>query len=131
MAEKCVVKDVIPAEPKDVYEAWLDGKKHAKMTGAGAAGSGKKSAKFTAWDGYISGKNTALIPGNKIVQAWRTTEFPENAPDSKLTVSLKKVKSGTEVTITHTEIPDGQSKSYKKGWIDFYFKPMKKYFNKK
>ncbi len=128
MAEKCVVKDIIPAEPGEIYASWLDGKKHSKMTGAGASGTAKAGAKFSAWDKYITGTNLEMVPGKKIVQAWRTTEFPEDAADSKLVVTFRKAKGGTLVSITHTNIPDGQAAGYKKGWVDYYFKPMKKYF---
>jgi activator of HSP90 ATPase len=38
--------------------------------------------------------------------------------------------NGTRVTIIHSEIPAGQGEGYKKGWKDFYFKPMKKYFER-
>jgi activator of HSP90 ATPase len=131
MAEKIKIKDIIPASPAEIYGAWLNSKKHAAMTGAGATASARAGGKFTAWDGYISGKNIKFEKDKKIVQAWRTTGFPNNEPDSKLEVVLKKIRGGTEVTFIHTGIPDGQGKSYKKGWIDFYFKPMKKYFKGK
>ena len=100
------------------------------MTGSVAKVSGRLRGKFSAWDGYISGKTLELDPERRIVQAWRTTEFPKDAPDSHLEVFLAKTKSGTKVTLTHTKIPEGQSVSYKQGWEDFYFTPMKKYFGK-
>ena len=39
---------------------------------------------ITAWDGYISGRNVELIPGERIVQTWRTSEFGVSDPDSNL-----------------------------------------------
>ena len=98
------------------------------MTSSPARVSGKVGGKFTAWDGYISGRTLELEPDQRIVQAWRTSEFAAEAPDSRLEVLLAKVKGGTRVTFIHTNLPDGQSASYKLGWKDFYFKPMKSYF---
>jgi activator of HSP90 ATPase len=118
-------------KPKVIYTAWLNSKGHSKMTGSKANINPKVNSGFTAWDGYITGKTTELKTDKKIVQKWRTTEFPEHAQDSLLEVKLTPVQNGTKLTIEHKNIPDGQAESYKKGWKDFYFKPMEEYFNSK
>ena len=100
------------------------------MTGSAARVSGKAGGRFTAWDGYISGRTLELEPDQRIVQAWRTTEFPDDAPDSHLEVFLEKVKRGTKISFIHTGLPSGTAASYKQGWKDFYFTPMKAYFGK-
>ncbi|HEU0294415.1 MAG TPA: SRPBCC domain-containing protein [Anaerolineales bacterium] len=111
-------------------KAWLSTKGHTLMTGSAARVSGKVGGRFTAWDGYISGRTLELEPDQRIVQAWRTTEFPDNAPDSHLEVSLEKVKRRTKVTISHSALPPGTASAYKQGWKDSYFAPMKTYFGK-
>jgi activator of HSP90 ATPase len=131
MTEKIKLSAVIPATAKEIYIAWLDSKKHSAFTGGGKAKIDPKvKGKFTAWEDYISGTNLELIPNKKIVQAWRTTEFPAKHPDSILEVILEPAAKGTKVTLVHSEIPEGQSADYKKGWKDFYLTPMKKYFSK-
>jgi len=71
-----------------------------------------------------------LIPYSKIVQAWRTTSFKDNDEDSRIEIILNETKGKTELTLTHSNITkDGED--YKKGWEDYYFKPMKDYFAKK
>jgi activator of HSP90 ATPase len=122
---------VIPAEPNAVYAAWMSSRGHSEMTGSGAAVTARVGAKFSAWDGYISGKTLELKPPSRILQSWRTTEFAAEDPDSMLEVLLEKARGGTKVTLKHTSIPAGHGAEYKKGWIDFYFKPMKEYFQKK
>ncbi|MGA2480064.1 MAG: SRPBCC domain-containing protein, partial [Spirochaetia bacterium] len=121
---------VIPAEPKAVYTAWMSSKGHSEMTGSGATVSARAGGAFSAWDGYISGKTLELKSPSRILQAWRTTEFAAEDPDSMLEVLLEEAKGGTKVTLKHTNIPAGHGAEYKKGWIDFYFKPMKEYFSK-
>jgi activator of HSP90 ATPase len=59
---------------------------------------------------------------------WRTSEFSEDAADSRFEVLLEPAKGGTKVTFRHSDIPEGQGKSYEQGWIDNYFTPMKAYF---
>lgn len=127
--EKFRIKGVIPAAPGAVYRAWLSSAKHSAMTGAGAKVSAGAGGSFTAWDGYISGKNIELKKDGYIKQSWRTAEFDAAAADSILEITLKKIKAGTELTIVHSKVPAGHGSSLKKGWLDYYFKPMKKYFS--
>ncbi|MGA7193292.1 MAG: SRPBCC domain-containing protein [Anaerolineales bacterium] len=124
------MSDVITATPEQIYKAWLSTDGHTKMTGSPAEVEGRVKGKFTAWDGYISGETLELKPYSRIVQAWRTTEFPGGSPDSRVEILLESVKDGTKVTFVHSNIPDGQADDYKQGWQDFYFKPMKNYYSK-
>ncbi len=64
----------------------------------------------------------------RIVQRWRTLEFPAEAPDSLLEITLEPSNGGTLITIDHSEIPGGQGDSYKTGWVDNYFDPMDEHF---
>jgi activator of HSP90 ATPase len=128
MAFEFTVSDVIPASPKAVYAAWLNGKSHAAMTRGGpATGSTKVGGRFTAWDGYIAGKNLKLEPDRRIVQSWRTTEFKDGDPDSEIDVQLEAVVKGTKITLRHSNVPEGHN-GYKSGWQTCYFDPMKTYF---
>jgi activator of HSP90 ATPase len=117
----------LPAKAADIYKAWLSTTGHTEMTGSPAKVDGRVKGDFTAWDGYIWGTFLELEENRKIVQAWRTSEFPEEAEDSHVEVILEEKEGKTRLTIIHTHIPEGQD-SYKKGWEDFYFAPMKKYF---
>ena len=126
MAENIKVSDIIPAPPERVYTAWLDPKEHARMTGAIATDEG--DGRFSAWDGYITGRTVSCVPHSKIVQAWRTTEFPSDLPDSVLTILFAKADGGTKVTLVHEELPEGQSEAYALGWDEHYFAPMKAFF---
>ncbi|MGO8693188.1 MAG: SRPBCC domain-containing protein [Rectinemataceae bacterium] len=130
-SESLKVSAIIPAPPQAVYDAWLSAKEHSAMTGSPAKASKKVNGAFTAWDGYISGKNIELKSPDRILQSWRTTEFPSDAPDSLLEVLLAAAKGGTKVTLIQTAIPEGQGASYRQGWIDHYFTPMKEYFSRK
>lgn len=129
MLESIEVADVIPASPKQIYDAWLDGAGHAALTGGSQAKvDPRPGGRFSAWDGYISGTTLELDPNRRIVQAWRTTEFPEGSQDSRLEVLLEPAAGGTRVTFRHTGIPEGQSAEYAQGWVDYYFEPMKRHF---
>ena len=122
------LSEVVAAKPTEIYEAWLSSGGHTAMTGSPAEVDGKVGGNFSAWDGYICGTTLELTPNRRIVQAWRTSEFPDDAPDSHLEVLLEEVAEGTRVTFLHQDMPDDQVDSYRQGWEDFYFKPMKEYF---
>jgi activator of HSP90 ATPase len=111
-----------------VYKAWLDSDSHTDMTGGEAECSDEIGDTYSTWDEYITGKNISLIPYSEIIQTWRTSEFADTDPDSKLTLLLKNTESGCELTLIHENIPEGQS-DYKKGWIEHYLNPMKEFFN--
>lgn len=123
-------KIVLSAKPEEVYEALLDPKKHSEFTGSKATGRPVVGAKFTAWDGYISGKNLELEKGKRILQEWVTTDWPEGYPPSKIEFTFKEVDGRTELTMVHCDIPLEQKEELKQGWIDFYWEPLKNYFEK-
>src|SRR5687768_17315012 len=118
------ISTVIPASVSDIYNDWLSSEGHEAMTGNPANVDGKVGGKFTAWDGYIFGSTVELDPHKRIVQAWRTTEFPDDAPDSRLEILFEETATGTKVTLIHSNMPVDQVDSYRQGWEDFYFKPM-------
>jgi activator of HSP90 ATPase len=122
---------VLPVKPEKMYKDWLDSAAHSAFTGSPAEIDPKKGGKYFAWEGYIFGKTLDLTPGKRIRQSWRTTEFPDDSPDSTLEILFEPDGDGTRLTLIHTGIPDNQSAEYKKGWEDFYFDPMKKYYKKK
>jgi len=118
----------LPAPPQAVYDAWLDSTAHSAMTGSTAKIGNTVGDRYTAWDGYIAGKTVELAPGRRIVQSWRTTEFDSKDPDSTVVVDLEPTKKGTRLTLTHRGVPDGQTSYENGGWRDFYFAPMRAYF---
>ena len=128
MSEQLELSVNLPAPPKHVYEAWMDSQDHGAFSGSAAAIDPRVGGRFTAWDEYISGETLALEPYRRILQSWRTPEFPADAPDSQLEILLEAVEGGTKLTLKHTQIPDGQGTEYEKGWTEYYFKPMLEFF---
>lgn len=128
MKNKFELTVTLPASAEEIFNAWLSSEDHGAMTGSAAQVEGKVGGAFTAWDGYIFGKTLEVESPHRIVQAWRTSEFPEDAPDSRVEILFDEVKGGTKLTLIHSDMPEDQVESYKQGWEDFYFKPMKEYF---
>jgi activator of HSP90 ATPase len=129
MSESIEVSAVLPSSPTRIYYAWLSSDEHAAMTGEDAQIDPRVGGHYSTAGDYIQATFTELERPNRIVQLWRTTEFPADAPDSRLEVLLEEIEGGTKITVRQSDIPDGQGEAYEKGWVEFYFEPMKSYFS--
>ena len=131
MPDAFQVEMLVAAEPQRVFSAWLDAKEHATFTGGGeAVVEPWNGGRFIAWGGYIHGILLGVDTGVRIVQTWRTSEFPPEARDSRVTVEFDAVRGGTRVRIRHSDLPPSQVKRYEKGWVEHYLKPLVRYFAK-
>lgn len=129
--ENLELEIIIEASAEKIYSDWLSDDGHSAMTGGDATGSHEIGFEYSAWDGYISGKNLALVPNQKISQTWRTVEFPEDAPDSILDIELNEVEPGkTKLTLKQKDLQIGDAKKYSDGWKMHYFEPMTAYYSK-
>ena len=128
MEQKIDISCVFEATSEELFNAWLSSDEHTEMTGGEATIEPITGSSFKTWDGYISGKNLEIIPYSKIIQSWRTTEFSETDEDSILTLEFIDLGDKTELRLSQIKIPDGQADSYKQGWEDYYFKPMRDFF---
>jgi len=122
---------VVDATPDEVYEAYVEPRKHSEFTGSPASGEAKVGGKFTAWDGYITGKYLELVKGRKIVHEWTTTEWPAGYPASVVEITLRQKGKKTELTMVHSKVPAEQAADYSEGWRDWYWKPLKEYLAKR
>lgn len=113
-----------------VYDALMNSKTHTALTGSSAQISARIGGKFKAWDGVISGKNLKLKRGRRIVQEWVTTGWPKNASPSRLTINLRPIKQGTEISLLQEDVPAKDAATYDQGWHDYYGKPMARFFQK-
>jgi len=121
---------VLEASPVEVYEAYTDPKKHSEFTGSPATGRPRVGATFTAWDGYITGRFVELDRGKKVVQEWKTTEWPPEYPPSVLELTFKARGKKTVLTMVHSKVPAEQAPDYAQGWKDHYWKPLKAYLER-
>lgn len=117
---------MLPGSAHEVFELWMDEKKHAEVTGAKVIMSRAVGGEFSTFDGWATGKNIELIPNKKIIQTWRADDWPPGH-FSTLTVHLLPGHGGTKLLFTQTGVPIAQSKSVAEGWKDYYWEPMKKY----
>lgn len=124
------VTEVIGASAAAIYDSFLDSDAHTAMTGAPAVVNAELDKTFTAWEGYITGKNIELRPKAYIKQSWRTAHFLEGQEDSIVEITLDEIDvNKTRVTIHHSNLTEAGRK-YETGWFAHYFEPMKNFFEK-
>jgi hypothetical protein len=58
----------------------------------------------------------------------RTSEFDDEAEDSRIEVVLVPAGQGTEIRIRHSNVPADQRGYEEGGWQESYFEPMRTYF---
>ena len=128
MKKSIQLTDRFPVARKELFNAWLDSDKHGVFTGSTARIDPVEGGEHRAWDGYIWGTTVTIVPHERIVQTWRTSDFPEGSPDSVIELAFGESEGYTTLTIVHTKIPEGQEEDYRKGWVDFYFTPMHEFY---
>ena len=132
MADKIKTKTInqtttFDAGPEVVYGALMDSKKHSEFTGSKAEISKEVGGEISAYDGYIEGKNLELQENKKIVQSWRANDWPEGHW-TRVTFSLIRKGKKTQLKFKHEGVPAEFYEDIEKGWIDYYWKPMKEIF---
>jgi len=131
MPDSFQLEMIVAAEPQRVFSAWMDSREHAAFTGGGeAVVEPWAGGRFIAWDGYIHGILLGVDEGRRIVQTWRTSEFPPEARDSRLVLEFEPARGGTRVVVRHSDLPPSHVKKYERGWNEHYLKALARYFAK-
>jgi uncharacterized protein YndB with AHSA1/START domain len=117
----------LPASPADVYRAYMTSREHAKFTGSSAHMSSRIGGAFSCGDDSIRGINVDLVPGKRIVQAWRLSHWKEGVY-SLVTFSLRKKGKGTLLTLDHLAIPAEEREEIDDGWTTYDWNPLQEYF---
>ena len=114
------------ATPHEIFELFIDSKKHAGFTGAKANISRKKNGKIVAYNGWIQGKNLEIVKDKRIMQLWRSADW-EKGHFSKAEFKLEKKGKGCKLTFTQTGVPDEKYFHINQGWKRQYWEKMKEY----
>jgi len=129
---------VFRANRKRVYEALTDEKQFDKVVKLSAAMQSGASlgdmptqiarevgGTFTLFGGHIVGRHVELVPGERIVQAWRVATW-EAGVYSIARFQLAEEGVGTKLTFAHTGFPNGQGEHLASGWRGNYWEPLAK-----
>ncbi len=96
------------ATPKDLYNLYMNEKKHSKATGGPAKITNKEGASFSVHDGYITGENLKIVKNQLIVQSWRGADWDKKDADSTLMIHLEPKGNDVVFHAVHSNVPDNQ-----------------------
>ena len=126
IVQKVVFKNSTPAQ---LYNVYLDAKKHSAAIGAPVKISKRAGAAFTAHGRYIKGLNLQLVKDRMIVQSWRGSDWAKKELDSTLILQFCPQGSDTLLVMVHANVPEEHAFGIRKGWQEYYWKPWKKYLS--
>lgn len=128
ISQKVVFKET---KKESLYDLYMNAKKHSEATGSPAKITEKEGSSFSAFDGYIVGKNLMIVKDQLIVQLWRGSDWAKKDPDSVFMLSLEQKGKDALLNMVHANVPEKQVDDLAKGWRDFYWKPWKKFLTGK
>jgi len=114
----------IDASPAAVYGVLTGSDEFARMTGGRAADiSNAVGGAASMFGGDIRARNIELVPGKRVVQAWRSQAWPEGVY-SIVRFELVPAGKGTKVTFDQAGHPDEAQQMLEGGWHQMYWQPM-------
>jgi len=118
----------LDAPPAEVFDTYLDARRHAAITGAPASVAARVGAPFVAFDKALSGRILHLVPKSLIVQSWRASQWKSSDADSILVLSLQPIgRARTRVELVHVNVPDHDFAGVSQGWEIYYWAPWRAY----
>ena len=116
----------LPAAPQRVYQVLTDAKQFSACTGAPADISADVGGAFSIFGGHIIGRHLDMVPGKRLVQAWRVVDWPPGV-FSIASFELQPRGTGTHLLFTHTGFPNEKREHLAEGWQQRYWDPLKAY----
>ena len=111
--------------PETIYDLLADSRRRTEITGRKAVMSDKVGGKFSTDAGQVTGVNVDLVPGRRLVQAWRRRDFPEGIY-SMAAITLTPISGGgTELVLTHRGVPKHLLDQIEDYWRFVYWAPMR------
>lgn len=115
------------APPGMIYELLADSHKHSSVTGKKAKISPDIGGTFSTSGNDVSGVNVDLVPGRRIVQAWRHRKFPEGIFSMAAVTLTPTPDGGTELVLTHRGVPKHLIPETELAWREQYWSRIKAY----
>ena len=111
--------------PETIYDLLADSRMRTEVTGREALISDKIGGKFSTDEGQVTGVNVDLVPGRRLVQAWRRQDFPEGIYSMAAITLAPTPSGGTELVLTHRGVPKHLLDQIEDYWRAIYWARMK------
>ena len=118
---------LLASTAEELFDTYLDPKRHAAVTGSAVTISDKPGSKFSAFFGSITGTTLAVIPRRLVVQSWRSTNFGLQDPDSTLILQFVPQGKKGRIELIQVDVPKVDFEGVTKGWELYYWAPWRRY----
>ena len=125
-------ESLIAAPPQQVFEVLTSGGLFSAATGQPAEITDREGDSFSIFGGRVEGRQIELVPGQRVVQAWRFGSAHPSAWEpgvySTVRFALEPTGAGTRLVIDHAGIPAEWTEHISQGYPSFYQDPIAKFF---
>ena len=112
-----------------IYTALTNADQFSELTEAPAEINSEAGGQFSCFGGMITGQTIELVPGRRLVQAWRVSNW-EPGLYSIVKFELEEInETETKLIFDHTGFPDEHCDHLEQGWHKKYWSPLKKYLD--
>jgi len=115
------------APPAEIYNTLLDSGRVSAFTQSAASISRDVGGSFSMFGGAITGEQVTLSPPFKIVQKWRSNQWPQGH-FSTCDISLQESKEGTTIELNQKDVPEDDYTRTLECWRNLYWDRMKMLF---
>jgi activator of HSP90 ATPase len=112
--------------PQRIYDIFLTSGLFTAFSSETAEISPDAGGAFSLFGARIVGRNIELVPGQRIVQAWRPAHWNPGVY-SIVKFEFMKSPAGTMAVLDHTGFPPGDFASLSSGWNEHYWQRLRKY----
>ena len=96
----------IKANAKKVFDALTDAKQFSAFSGGAPAEiDAQEGGSFSCFGGHIKGRNIELVPGKRVVQAWRSVKWIEGVY-SIVRFELSEEGGSTKIVFDQAGFPE-------------------------
>ncbi|MFM9886587.1 MAG: SRPBCC family protein [Burkholderiales bacterium] len=117
----------IDASADRIFEALTTARHFSGFTGGAPSEiDAAPGGAFSCFGGMITGRNVELVPGRRVVQAWRAKNWPEGVY-SIVRFELQAKGKSTNVVFDQSGFPATAKQELEGGWHKMYWEPLRKY----
>ena len=118
---------MIDADPARVYAVLADAAALSALSGLSGVAGRLAGEEFSAFGGHVIGRQIELVPGERIVQAWRFQVW-EPGTYSIVRFTLAAEGDGTRLVLDQHGEPGDWHDHVDTNWPTFYFTPLTQHF---
>jgi activator of HSP90 ATPase len=117
----------VQVPPDELLELLLNPDFIKDWSKASAMVNKEVGGKYSLFDGQVAG-SILKIEADELTYTWKRTEWPMETLPSEVHYQLKEVDHGTEVLLTHSQLPnEAETNHYRESWDKDFFALIDEY----